>query len=107
MSDPIVWALYDRGGSDDVARVVGYEAEDAGMVMLRFMKDCPVLIAKDYIDWLSCRHKTSLLAVTALFNPSDLDRLKEDYLDFVGRIAEDVGWYNILDTSLTIGRRQR
>lgn len=98
------WSVYNKIGPGVFVEVRGFEGEDAGMVMLCIMQSKPDLIIDDYLDWLSMRRGRSLLAVTALFNPSDLDRLKEDYLDFVDRIAEDVGWYNILDTSLTIGR---
>ena len=104
MSDLTVWALYGRGGSDDIARVIGYEAEDAGMVMLRIMQSRPELIIDDYLDWLSMRRGRSLLAVTGLFNPTDSDRLKEDYLAFVDHVAEHVGYYRIPGSTLDIRR---
>lgn len=101
-TEHISWSVYNRIDLDEYVEVGGFDGEDTGMVMLHIMQSRPDLIVDDYLDWLSMRRGRSLLAVTGLFDPSDSDRLKEDYLAFVDHVAEHVGYYRIRGSTLEI-----
>ena len=40
--------------------------------------------------------------VGGIFNPADLNTMKDQYLSFVERLAEDIGHYDILYSVLSI-----
>lgn len=97
----MTWTLFDV--SDVLGDVMlAYEGEDAGSVMLQVMRTHPDAIADDFLDWLYARRGKARLVVSGFFNPADSDKIKEQYLAFVNRLAEDVGQYNVLYSTLTI-----
>lgn len=99
----VTWALFDV--SDVLGDIMlAYEGEDPGEVMLKVMHTHPEAIADDFLDWLDARRGKARLVVSGFFNPADSDKVKEQYLAFVNRLAEDVGQYNIMHSTLSIKR---
>ena len=93
-----MWMAFD--GDEPI---VGSESEDdPGEVMLFLMKIVPEEIGWDYIKWLDMRIERSGNAVRALFVPAVAGKLKEEYLEFVSRYVEDVGYYKVLYNTITI-----
>lgn len=93
----MTWVAYDG-----VEPIVGSESDDPGMCMLFLMRYVPEEIGWDYVKWLEMRLERSEIAVRALFNPKLSDGLKEQYLDFVTRYTEDIGYFKVLCSTITI-----
>ena len=94
-----MWMAFD--GDEPI---VGSESEDdPGEVMLFLMKIVPDEIGWDYVKWLDMRNERSENAVRALFDPAVASKLKEEYLEFVTRYVEEVGYYKVLYNTIVIG----
>ena len=91
------WAAYD--GNEPI---VGSESDDPGMCMLFLMRYVPEEIGWDYIKWLDMRNERAETAVRALFDPKIADDLKEQYLEFVTKYTEDIGYFKVLLSTITI-----
>lgn len=99
--EAVTWALFDNiEGLGPV--MLAYEGEDAGMVMLELMRHRPTAVSDDFLHWLNARSRFAWKIISGFFDPTINDTLKEDYLEFINRLAEDVGAYDILYTTLTI-----
>ena len=97
----MTWALFDN--SEELGPIMlAYEGEDAGMVMLELMRHRPTVVSDDFLHWLNARSRFAWKIISGFFDPTISDTLKEDYLEFITRLAEDVGAYDILHTTLTI-----
>ena len=72
------------------------------MCMLFLMRYVPDEIGWDYVKWLEMRLERSGTAVRALFNSKLADDLKEQYLDFVTRYTEVIGYFKVLYSTITI-----
>ena len=97
----VTWALFDN--SKELGPIMlPYEGEDAGMVMLELMRHRPTVVSDDFLHWLNGRSRFAWKIISGFFDPTINDTLKEAYLDFINRLAEDVGQYDILYTTLSI-----
>ena len=97
----MTWALFDN--SEELGPIMlTYEGEDAGMVMLELMRHRPTVVSDDFLKWLDDRSRFGWKIISGFFEPTINDTLKEDYLEYINRLAEDVGAYDILYTTLTI-----
>ena len=97
----MTWALFDN--SEELEPIMlTYEGEDAGMVMLELMRHTPTVVSDDFLHWLNGRSRFAWKIISGFFDPTINDTLKEAYLDFINRLAEDVGQYDILYTTLSI-----
>ena len=93
----MTWIAYDG-----LEPIVGSESDDPGMCMLFLMRYVPEEIGWDYVKWLEMRLERSETAVRALFNSKLADDLKEQYLDFVTRYTEVIGYFKVLYSTITI-----
>ena len=99
--EAVTWALFDN--SEELGPIMlAYEGEDAGMVMLELMRHRPTAVSDDFLHWLNGRSRFAWKIISGFFDPIINDTLKEAYLEFINRLAEDVGAYDILYTTLTI-----
>ena len=98
----MTWALFDV--SDTVAGdiMLAYQGDEPGDVMLQIMRTRPNAVAEDFLSWLYARPGKAWMVVDGFFNPARSDNLKEQYLSFVNRLAEDVGQYDIMYSVLSI-----
>ena len=98
----MTWALFDV--SDPVVGdiMLSYQGDLPGDVMQQIMRTRPNAVAQDFLSWLYARPGKAWLMVGGLFNPNDLNTLKDQYLSFVDRLAEDVGKYDIMYSVLSI-----
>ena len=97
----MTWALFDNIEGLGLV-MLAYEGDDAGMVMLELMRHRPTVVSDDFLHWLNGRSRFAWKIISGFFDPTINDTLKEDYLEFINRLAEDVGAYDILYTTLTI-----
>ena len=93
----MTWAAYD--GDEPI---VGSESDDPGMCMLSLMRSVPKVVGRDFLNWLGMRDSRAETAVRALFDPAAAARLKEEYISFMSTIATEVGYCNILYSTLSI-----
>ena len=93
----MTWLAYD--GDEPI---VGSESDDPGMCMLFLMRYVPDEIGWDYTKWLDMRNERAETAVRALFDPKIADDLKEQYLDFVAKYIEVIGYFKVLYSTITI-----
>lgn len=99
--EAVTWTLFDN--SEELGPIMlAYEGEDAGMVMLELMRHRPTVVSDDFLHWLNDRPRFAWKIISGFFDPSINDTLKEAYLEFINRLAEDVGQYDILYTTLSI-----
>ena len=99
--EAVTWALFDT--SEDLGDIMlAYQGDTAGDVMEQIMRNRPNAIAQDFLSWLYARPGKAWLMVGGLYNPNDLNTLKDQYLSFVDRLAEDVGKYDIMYSVLSI-----
>ena len=97
----MTWALFDNiEGLGSV--MLAYEGEDAGMVMLELMRHRPTVVSDDFLKWLNDRSRFGWKIISGFFDPTINDTLKEAYLAFINRLAENVGEYVILNSTLSI-----
>ncbi len=98
----MTWALFDV--SDPVVGdiMLTYQGDMPGDVMEQIMRTRPNAVAQDFLSWLYARPGKAWLMVGGLYNPNDLNTLKDQYLSFVDRLAEDVGKYDIMYSVLSI-----
>ena len=97
----MTWALFDNiEGLGAV--MLAYEGEDAGMVMLELMRHRPTAVSDDFLKWLNDRSRFAWKIISGFFDPTINDTLKEAYLEYINRLAENVGAYDILNTTLSI-----
>ena len=97
----MTWALFDNiEGLGSV--MLAYEGEDAGMVMLELMRHRPTVVSDDFMKWLNDRSRFAWKIISGFFDPTINDTLKEAYLEFINRLAENVGEYVILNSTLSI-----
>ena len=97
----MTWALFDN--TEGLGSVMlAYEGEDAGMVMLELMRHRPTVVSDDFMKWLNDRSRFAWKIISGFFDPTINDTLKEAYLEFINRLAEDVGEYVILNSTLSI-----
>ena len=97
----MTWALFDNiEGLGSV--MLAYEGEDAGMVMLELMRHRPTAVSDDFMHWLNARSRFAWKIISGFFDPTINDTLKEAYLEFINRLAENVGEYVILNSTLSI-----
>ena len=98
----MTWALFDV--SDPVVGdiMLTYQGDKPGDVMQQIMRTRPDAVAQDFLSWLYARPGKACLMVSGLYNPNDLNTLKDQYLSFVDRLAEDVGKYDIMYSVLSI-----
>lgn len=97
----MTWALFDNiEGLGSV--MLAYEGEDAGMVMLELMSHRPTAVSDDFLKWLNDRSRFAWKIISGFFDPTINDTLKEAYLEYINRLAENVGAYDILNTTLSI-----
>ena len=97
----VTWALFDNIEGLGLV-MLAYEGEDAGMVMLELMRHRPTAVSDDFLHWLNGRSRFAWKIISGFFDPTINDTLKEAYLEFINRLAEDVGQYDILHTTLSI-----
>ena len=96
------WELFDvyKHVVGDIMRTD--QGDKPGDVMQQIMRARPNAVAQDFLSWLYARPGKAWLMVGGLYNPNDLNTLKDQYLSFVDRLAGDVGKYDILYTTLSI-----
>lgn len=97
----MTWALFDNSGELGPI-MLAYEGEDAGMVMLDLMSHRPTVVSDDFLKWLNDRSRFAWKIISGFFDPTINDTLKEAYLEFINRLAENVGEYVILNSTLSI-----
>ena len=78
------------------------EGEDAGEVMLNLMRYVPDEIGWDYTKWLEMRIERAETAIRALFDPKIAEDLKEQYLEFVTKYIEVIGYFKVLYSTISI-----
>lgn len=98
----MTWALFEEIDVTKEPINVGYEGDDAGMVMLELMRDRPTIVSDDFLHWINGRSRFAWKIISGFFDPSANDALKEAYLAFVARLAESTGSYAIIGTPLII-----
>ena len=72
------------------------------MCMLFLMRCVPEEIGWDYVKWLDMRDERAQTAVRALFDPKIADDLKEQYLEFVTKYVEVIGYFKVLYSTMSI-----
>ena len=72
------------------------------MCMLFLMRYVPEEIGWDYVKWLDMRNERAETAVRALFDPKIADDLKEQYLEFVTKYVEVIGYFKVLYSTMSI-----
>ena len=93
----MTWVAYD--GDEPIS---GSESDDPGMCMLFLMRCVPEEIGWDYVKWLDMRDERAQTAVRALFDPKIADDLKEQYLEFVTKYVEVIGYVKVLYSTMSI-----
>ena len=93
----VTWVAYD--GDEPI---VGSESDDPAMCMLFLMRYVPEEIGRDYVKWLEMRIERAETAVRALLDPAIANDLKEQYLDFVAKYIEVIGYFKVLYSTLSI-----
>ena len=93
----MTWVAYD--GDEPIP---GSESDDPGMCMLFLMRYVPEEIGWDYVKWLDMRNERAETAVRALFDPEIADDLKEQYLEFVTKYIEVIGYFKVLYSTMSI-----
>ena len=91
------WIAYDEDEP-----IVGSESDDPGMCMLFLIRYIPEEIGYDYVKWLDMRNERAETAVRALLDPAIANDLKEQYLDFVARYIEVIGYFKVLYSTISI-----
>ena len=76
--------------------------QELGMVMLELMRHRPTVVSDDFLKWLNDRSRFGWKIISGFFDPTINDTLKEAYLEYINRLAENVGAYDILNTTLSI-----
>ena len=95
--EAVRWIAYD--GDEPI---VGSESDDPGMCMLFLMRYVPEEIGWDYVKWLDMRNERAETAVRALFDPKIAEDLKEQYLEFVKKYIEVIGYFKVLYSTMSI-----
>ena len=72
------------------------------MCMLFLMRYVPEEMGWDYVKWLDMRNERAETAVRALFDPKIADDLKEQYLEFVTKYVEVIGYFKVLYSTMSI-----
>ena len=72
------------------------------MCMLFLMRYVPEEIGWDYVKWLDMRNERAETAIRALFDPKIADDLKEQYLEFVTKYIEVIGYFKVLYSTMSI-----
>ena len=72
------------------------------MCMLFLMRYVPEEIGWDYVKWLDMRNERAETAIRALFDPKIADDLKEQYLEFVTKYVEVIGYFKVLYSTMSI-----
>ena len=93
----MTWVAYDWDEP-----ISGSESDDPGMCMLFLMRYVPEEIGWDYVKWLDMRNERAETAVRALFDPKIADDLKEQYLEFVTKYVEVIGYFKVLYSTMSI-----
>ena len=93
----MTWVAYD--GDKPIS---GSESDDPGMCMLFLMRYVPEEMGWDYVKWLDMRNERAETAVRALFDPKIADDLKEQYLEFVTKYVEVIGYFKVLYSTMSI-----
>ena len=70
--------------------------------MLFLMRYVPEEIGWDYVKWLDMRNERAETAIRALFDPEIADDLKEQYLEFVTKYVEVIGYFKVLYSTMSI-----
>lgn len=70
--------------------------------MLFLMRYVPEEIGWDYVKWLDMRNERAETAIRALFDPKIADDLKEQYLEFVTKYVEVIGYFKVLYSTMSI-----
>ena len=98
----MTWALFDN--SEELGPIMlAYEGEDAGSVMLQIIRRNPEAVKDDFYEYVKSRpFRVPKLILSGFSNPASIDELKESYLEFINRLAENVGEYVILNSTLSI-----
>ena len=92
-----MWMAFD--GDEPIS---GSDSDDPGMCMLYLMNFKREEIGWDYVRWLDMRSERAENAIRALYDPAVASKLKEEYLEFVSRYAENVGYFKVLYSNITI-----
>ena len=97
----MTWALFDN--TEELGPIMlAYEGDDAGMVMLELMRHRPTVVSDDFLKWLNDRSRFGWKIISGFFDPTINSTLKEAYLEYINHLAENVGAYDILNTTLSI-----
>lgn len=92
-----MWMAFD--GDEPIS---GSDSDDPGMCMLYLMRFKTEEIGWDYVHWLDMRSERADNAVRALFDPAVASKLKEEYLEFVSRYVENIGYFKVLYNTIVI-----
>ena len=93
----MTWMAFD--GDEPIS---GSDSDDPGMCMLYLMSFKTEETSRDYVRWLDMRRERTENAIRALYDPAVASKLKEEYLEFVSRYAEKVGYFKVLYSTITI-----
>ena len=80
----------------------GTEADEPGAVMLNLMRSHPSEVSYNLIGWIFSRRSRTTSLVRSLLDPSEADRLKEEFLQYVADYVTEVGYYSVWDNGIEI-----
>ena len=80
----------------------GTEADEPGAVMLNLMRSHPSEVSYNLIGWIFSRRSRTTSLVRSLLDPSEADRLKEEFLQYVADYVAEVGYYSVWDNGIEI-----
>ena len=80
----------------------GTEADEPGAVMLNLMHSHPSEVSYNLIGWIFSRRSRTTSLVRSLLDPSEGDRLKEEFLQYVADYVTEVGYYSVWDSGIEI-----
>ena len=75
---------------------------DPGEVMLNLMRSHPSEVSYNLIGWIFSRRSRTTSLVRSLLDPSEADRLKEEFLQYVADYVTEVGYYSVWDSDIEI-----
>ena len=78
------------------------EGGDAGEVMLHLMRSHPSEVSYNLIGWIFSRRSRTTSLVRSLLDPSEADKLKEEFLQYVADYVTEVGYYSVWDSGIEI-----
>ena len=77
---------------------------EPGEVMLNLMRSHPSEVSYNLIGWIFSRRSRTTSLVRSLMDPSEADRLKEEFLQYVADYVAEVGYYSVWDSGIEIRR---